>query len=291
MVRGVLAIHRYRLLSAPQFAKIAELNPEYAREKLRALERKRLLGSIGNVGLRGGSKAPKLYFLNRSGYAAMLDAAGLEEAAAGPFVRPHTSTQWSPIMAHRVGTIDLLVAAETDLYADQEYRLLHTLHEYRRVKFGQTSVPETADQIVADADGRIVPDGVFVIENQTSGKRGLFFVECDRGTERITTAQEAAYSIVEKFEKYERYLRTGRFAHKYCPFGAFSFATVLFVTTSPSRIESIRAASARLDARLHGYFLLSSMSEAMSDFFGNHWQSRDPRSSTTKALLKGRPER
>jgi len=289
MVRGLLAIQRYRLLSAVQFAKMAQLNPEYARDRLRTLERKRLLGSIGNVGLRGGSKAPKLYFLNRSGYAAMLDAAGLDEAEMGPFVRPHTSTQWSPIMAHRVGTIDLLVAAETALYDDPSYALRHTLHEYRRVKLGRTLVPETADQIAAGSDARIVPDGAFVIENQLSGKRGLYFVECDRGNERIATAQETAYSILEKFEKYQRYLQGGRFAEKYLEYGEFLFATVLFVTSTPARIETIRMASESLDARLHGYFRLSSMDEAMTDFFGGHWRSRDPRNHAIKPLLRGRP--
>ena len=290
IVRGLLAIHRFRLLTVAQFARVSKLNAEYAREKLRELERKRFLGSIGNVGLRGGSKAPKLYFLNRSGHVAMLEATGLDETMVGKFVRPHTSTLWSPIMAHRVGTIDLLVAAETGLCDAPEYRLVQTLHEYRRVKIGSTWVPETADQVVFDVDGRIVPDGAFVIENTQSGKRGLYFVECDRGTERITTAQEAAYSITDKFETYERYLRGGRFAEKYQRFGSFSFATVLFVTTSPARIDAIRAASARLDKRLHGYFLLTSMEEAMADFFGAHWRSRDPHSPTSKALLKRRPE-
>ena len=95
MLAGLLAIQRYRLVTAEQFARIAQLHVVYARDQLRRLERLKLLGSIGNVGLRGGSKAPKLYYLTRTGYAAMSEASGLDADRLGPFVKPHTSTKWS----------------------------------------------------------------------------------------------------------------------------------------------------------------------------------------------------
>lgn len=288
VLSGLLAIHRYRLLTADQFARIAQLHVVYARDQLRTLERKKLLGSIGNVGLRGGSKAPKLYFLTRTGYAAMADGSGLDTDALGPFVKPHTSTKWSPVMAHRVGTIDLLVAAEAALAGDPAYCFVAALHEYRRVGRGPSPAPETSDQITDDRPDRIVPDGAFIIENTATLKRGLYFVECDRGTERITSDQDAAYSITEKFAKYERYLQHGRFAKTYARFGDFSFATILFATTTPTRIDNIRAAASTLDPALHGYFRLTTFDAAKADLFGTSWLNRDPNNADTKPLLKGR---
>ncbi len=77
ILTGLLTLQRYRLLSVEQFSRTSCLKPSHIREVLRVFERKKLLGSIGNVGLRGGSKAPKLYHLNRSGYNVMLEAGGL----------------------------------------------------------------------------------------------------------------------------------------------------------------------------------------------------------------------
>ena len=77
VLEGLLAIHRYRFLSVDQFARASCLKASHVRDVLRTFERKSLLGSIGNVGLRGGAKAPKLYHLTRSGYAAMLEREAL----------------------------------------------------------------------------------------------------------------------------------------------------------------------------------------------------------------------
>ncbi len=247
-LQGLLAIHRYRLLSVDQFAKASGLKTSHVRDVLRVFERKKFLGSIGNVGLRGGSKAPKLYYLTRSGFQAMLDAGGLFSEDIGGYVRPHTSTGWTPVMAHRMTTIDLLIAAETGLVESPDYRLVRTFHEYRRITQGKTQVPETSDYVAEpfDSSTRIVPDAAFICENQATGNRGLFLLESDRGTERLTSGAEGSYSVIDKFRLYERYLRSGRFVERYQEAGGIRFFTVLFVTTSQERIQNARLASGML---------------------------------------------
>ena len=64
---GLFFIQRYRFLTNQQFAKASGLRPNSVRELLRNFERKTLLGSLGNVGIRGYGKTPKLYFLKRRG--------------------------------------------------------------------------------------------------------------------------------------------------------------------------------------------------------------------------------
>ncbi len=286
---GLLALHRYRLLSVAQFARASELKVTHVRDVLRVWERQKYLGSIGNVGLRGGSKAPKLYYLTKSGYELMCEAGGLWPDEIGAFVRPHTGSRWSPIMAHRMATIDLLLSAEEGLRSFPSYRMIKTFHEYRRVKLGQAAPqPETSD-FVAEPFGsatRIVPDAGFVLENVDSGHRGLFFIETDRGTERLTSGAEGSYSILEKFRLYERYLLGGRYAESYQPLGDFRFFTLLFVTTSDERIENARHASTRLTQKLHPYFKFATLEKAIDAFFDPIWVSRDPSSGPPSGLIR-----
>lgn len=288
-LKGLLAIHRYRLLSVDQFSRASQLKPSHVRDLLRTYERQHLLGSIGNVGLRGGSKAPKLYYLTKSGYAAMLDAGGFFPEDIGYYVRPHTSTRWTPIMAHRMATIDLLLSVEQGLATQPEYRLVRALHEYRRIRHGnKPPQPETSDFVAEpfDATTRVVPDAGFILEKESTGVRALFFIETDRGTERLTSGSDGSYSIVEKFKLYERYLSGGRFAKTYVGDGDFKFFTLLFVTTSEARIENARRACSSLNANFHPYFKFATLAAAKDNFFAPTWLSRDASNDRRSALIK-----
>jgi len=286
---GLLALHRYRLLSVDQFARASALKPSHVRDLLRVYERQKLLGSIGNVGLRGGSKAPKLYFLTRTGYDTLCDAGGFLDDDIGAFVRPHTGARWTPVMAHRMATIDLLLSVEVTLAEFPRYRLIRTFHEYRRVPKGRGPVqPETSDYVAEPFTprNRVVPDAGFVLENSESGQRGLYFIETDRGTERLTAGREGSYSVLDKFRLYERYLRGGRFAQSYAADGDFRFFTVLFVTTSAERIANTQMASGQLDAGLHPYFRLASLQAARLNIFAPIWVSRAPGDTVPGQLIK-----
>jgi len=289
VLTGLLAIQRYRLLSVDQFSRASNLKPTHIRDVLRIFERKKLLGSIGNVGLRGGAKAPKLYYLTRSGYNTMLDAGGFSEDDIGSFVRAHTSTRWTPVMAHRMATIDLVLAAEAGVREITNYRLVRCFHEYRRTRRGRGQLqPETSDYVAKPfgAETRIVPDAAFILENMDTGNRGLFFIETDRGTERLTSGSEGNYSIMRKFQLYEQYLTGGRFADTYASHGDFQFFTLLFVTTTAQRIENTRRAAQRLTERLHPYFKLATHEEAQQHLLAPIWWSRDVHDPIRGGLIK-----
>lgn len=137
---------------------------------------------------------------------------------------------------------------------------------------------ETTD-FVADEEtpeNRIIPDGAFVLENQETTKRGLFFLEMDMGTERIVTkiTNDRRVTLRHKFEQYDRYLLSGRYAKTYQQYGAFRYFTLLFVTYGEERRETIRQAVADLPAKLHAYHRFTTHEQAMGDFLGPVWQSR-----------------
>lgn len=285
---GLLAIYRYRYLSIAQFAKASGLKETFVREILREYERKGFLGAIGNVGIRGQGKTPKLYYLTKKGYELILEASGREEDELGSYKAASTSARWSPIMYHRLATVDLMLAVEAGVMALPDYRLVEMFLEYRREKRAGKMTPETSDYVETPEipANRLVPDAAFILENVSTGKRGLFFIETDMGTERITTASSEAYSLAEKFRQYERYLTGGQFAKTYAPFGVFRFFTALFVTTTLGRIENIRAGlPSRPD--LHPYFRFAVFEDAKEDFFGAVWVSRDVGDLTRGRVVSG----
>lgn len=285
---GMLALQRYRLLSFVQFAKASGLAVSHVRGLLRLLERKGYLGAIGNTGLRGGAKSPKLYYLTRQGYALLCEAGGFAAHEIGGFVRPHTGTRWSPVMAHRMAVVDMLLAVEVGAAQLSDYRLVATFHEYRR-KQGR---PETSDLVcdTAATQERIVPDAGFVLENQSQQTRGLFLIEIDRGTERIVSHRPQAYSIADKFRLYERYLRGGRFRKSYAAYGDFGFFTLLFVSTSATRIENCRDMSKVLDPALHPYFRLGVFKNVVRNPFSPVWLCRDVATNRYTNIIRQRGE-
>ena len=220
----------------------------------------------------------------------MCEAGGWHEADVGPFVRAHGATSWSPIMAHRMVVVDLLVAVEAGLSKRSDYRLVNTWHEYRRVarQGSQTPQPETSDQVALpeSAETRIVPDAAFVLENIATGGRGLYFLELDRGTERLARGSPEGYSATDKFVLYERYLTGGRFAETYRTSGDFRFFTLLFATTTAARINNLRQATARLTAKLHSYFKLATFEDAKRDPFAAIWRSRAPDDHRPTSIIK-----
>ena len=114
----------------------------------------------------------------------------------------------------------------------------------------------------------------------------MFFIETDRGTERLTSGSDGSYSIIEKFKLYERYLSGGRFAKTYAGDGDFKFFTLLFVTTSEARIENARQACSRLNANFHPYFKFATLEAAKDNFFTPIWLSRDASNDRRSALIK-----
>jgi len=288
-LRGLLAIHAYRFLSINQFAKASDLKPSFVRDLLRDYERRHVLGSIGNVGIKGVGKTPKLYYLTRKGYGVLLEASGLRDDELGAFVPAHTNTRWSPAMYHRMATVDLMLAMESSLSVTSHLRLVDSRIEYRRVKRGRGVVPETSDFVALPeaAGNRIVPDAAFVFEKTLTGARALFFLETDMGTERITRGTKTGYSIIDKMRQYERYLTGGRFADTYRVWGDFKFFTLLFVTNSPERVQNIRRAVSALDPKLHAYFQLTTFESVQNDFLGANWYSRDPRSAAPSSIVRG----
>jgi Replication-relaxation len=194
---------------------------------------------------------------------------------------------WTPEMFHRLKIIDLFLSLEAALDSREHIELMKILLSYRRIR--HTLQRETTDYVGNSAsETRIVPDGVFMLKNHQTGNSGLFMLEADMGTERLTApkSRNQRSTITGKFELYDQYLQSGRFATTYAQWGQFRSFLLLFVAQAPDRVENIRHASAALTPRLHPYYRLGAFSQVSEDFLGPVWLSRDPSDTLRYALVK-----
>jgi hypothetical protein len=182
-------MQKYRFLSIAQFARFTAVRYDHAAEKLRELENRRVVGYFGYTSIPGQGRTPKIYFLTRRGYDWLISESDGTVDEIGPFRDVHREFTWTPQMYHRLRLLDCFIALEIAVKERAHLTLTRTFLEYRCIK--GTQVRETTRYVAAPeiAANRIVPDGVFVLENREKDRRGLFFVEMDMGTERITAPQ------------------------------------------------------------------------------------------------------
>ena len=274
---GLLAIQRYRFLTVDQYARITALLHDTASKQLLRYERGGLLGFLGNTGIRGFGKTPKVYFLTRKGYELLSRECGIPPELLGAHKDIKVESRWSPQMYHRLRTVDLLISLEIAVRNRPRLALVHTFLEYKRVKTGNRIERETTDYVDGEtADNRVVPDAACILENRQSGKRALFLIEMDMATERIVSVvfRDNRSSLHYKFAQYDRYLTSMRYAQKYKDFGDFGYFTLLFVTFGEERVQHIRSEMRDLSEELADYYRLTTFDKAMGDFLAGHWLSR-----------------
>ena len=283
---GLYFIYKYRFLSISQFAHASGLSRHHAAEILRRLERLSAVGFFGNTPVAGAGRTPKVYYLRKKGYGFLSDETDFE---LDKFVEPNFELSWTPQMFHRLALLDLFIALEVAVKDNPHLELVKVFLEYRRV--APSYVRETSDYVSNEfvSDNRIVPDGAFILENVGNGQRGLFFVEIDTGSERITApkSRDQRATIRGKLSQYDRYLASGRFYETYREYGEFRYFLMLFVTQSAERIANIREdAFAHLSSKLHVYYRFATVNAAREDFLGAIWASRSPLDTLRYGLVR-----
>ncbi|MGR3837892.1 MAG: replication-relaxation family protein [Cognatishimia sp.] len=250
-----------------------------------------MLSSFGNVGIRGYGKTPKVYFLTKGGHRLLAETQEDMGIEPGPHRPVNVTTRWSPMMYHRLATIDVMMALERDGQALREYHIPKTFVEYRREKIEGRLQRETTDYVANRQipENRIVPDAGFVLEHTATEKRALFLVEVDCGTESLTATQGAreAQTIAHKINQYDRYLVSKRATERYQAWGDFSGFTLLIITTSEKRLHNMRDATRSTNSGFYRFYRLSVLDTVVEDFFHDGWYSRDTTDHETYKLMRG----
>jgi Replication-relaxation len=290
LVLGLFFVQRYRFLTINQFARAAGMQRDNASRQLRSLELRGVLSHFGNACLPGHGRTPKVYFLTRRGWELLVRESDIPPELLGSHTQVKVDSRWSPQMYHRLRTVDLMISAEVAVRRRSRLSMVTTFLEYRRVKRGTHLERETTDYVDKEENiyTRIVPDAAFILENIESGKRALFFLEMDMGTERIVTqiTRDKRISLFHKLSQYDRYLESLRYRHTYSTFGDFRFFTLLFITIGEERIENIRRQMQTLPSELSEYYRLTTYERAMGDFFSPIWKSRMLTDTRAYGLVK-----
>ena len=284
---ALLCMQKYRFLSIRQFSRLTGNRYDHAAETLRELENRRVIGYFGYTSIPGHGRTPKIYFLTKRGFEWIVNESKLSGAEIDTFHDVHREFTWTAQMYHRLRLLDCFIALEVGVKARPHLEINRTFLEYRRIK--GTYARETTDYVATPeiSANRIVPDGAFILQNREKDRSGLFFVEMDMGTERVTAprSSDPRATIRGKFEQYDKYLTSGRFVQTFGTYGKFGYFVLLFVTVKSERIDNIRAAVSDLPENLHTYYNLTTLEQAEKDFLGPIWKSRDLKDTVLHALV------
>lgn len=280
-------IHQYRYLTKDHVAAATDIKPKTASEMLLRLERHRLLSSFGNVPIAGKGKTPKVYYLTKRGHALLAEEFG----EIAPYRAVNVTSRWSPKMAHKLATLDVLMALERGVHDRPHYALPATFLEYRRDRIGERWTLETMDYVAAPetAENKIIPDAGFILENIAKNSKALFLIEVDLGTERHVS-RSGAYireSVRHKISQYDRYLSGARFKKRYASWGDFPYFVLLVITNSEQRLSNMRTALSDLDANFHQYFRFSTLKAVKTNFFHHAWRGRAISDERQYGLIAG----
>ena len=121
-----------------------------------------------------------------------------------------------------------------------------------------------------------IPDAVFSLER--SGKRALFFLEIDRGTEKVTSTAYAAF--VHKISTYTSYLASGGFKRWGEQYAGFR---VLIVTSNEKRLANLIASVPAGSANIMWFTTAARIS--VDSLFADIW--RVPGNATAQTLVRG----
>jgi hypothetical protein len=113
-----------------------------------------------------------VYYLLRKGWELLVQESEHTPEEIGPLSQVRQEATWSPQMYHRLRLLDVFIALEVQVETFPAIHIIQTFLEYRRTP--KTYIRETTDY-VTDAqspENRIIPDGVFELENQETARRG-----------------------------------------------------------------------------------------------------------------------
>ncbi|MDA1190088.1 MAG: replication-relaxation family protein [Candidatus Poribacteria bacterium] len=181
-------------------------------------------------------------------------------------------------LKHFIALNDFRITLTQALETRDDLGLLGFIPEHHGEKTAQGGWTKYIRDFVCDIhdpERRIgyTPDAVFALRKGDG--RALFFVEIDRGTEVLTNPEKGFLRAVGFYYRY--FIEEGyqRYADDFkCePFKGFR---VLFVTTSETRVENMRAAASELNLRERRFIWLTNMERiAPETIFAEIWKSAE----------------
>lgn len=262
----VEAVHRLRVLSTEQIAQLffpseGEGVSSACRARLRRLVSAGLLERAEQEQRKAEGRRPYLYMLTEAGGQLLVDELGVEPENLD--WRPsYNNVRW-PFLRHQLAINDAYVAFtqgaaaigwSVDSWTDD--RILKRTHTDR------VKVPGTGHSVA------VVPDAYFKLIGPGQSPVMHFFLEIDRATMTVAAESQLVKSWQGRIRAYQEYFAKGHVASRY----ATDKVRVLTVTTGPSRLAHLKAATEQLGGRSRYWFAMSSDLTVGTILQGAIWQ-------------------
>ena len=233
--RILASLAEFRALTSKQIALLHERNLKATERRLRTLSDNSLVEARAlNLGQSG--RPEHVWSLGPAGFEFLGMATGAE-GDAQPARRMPTD------LAH---TQHLLL---TNWFWICLRRLVRDFHELTvgsgpSASSSSSGRSQAAERLLAEifprGPAQLLPDGVFSLTHREAGKTLLFFLEVDRGTERLNSQSDGPSSIRSKVVRYQDCFRSAQYKRYErawnCALNGFR---VLFLTDSPSRLKAL----------------------------------------------------
>lgn len=271
-IQVVLDVHRFRYLSTSLIEMLHFPSRRMANRRLQMLTAHGYLERFRVPAVVGQGGQDYVYCLSREG--AALVAARLDLSRDAPSLRRRKAKPHEHLFMDHLLEINLFGACLEVALVGERVFLTTFLAEYSTAGNGARRRRRATEDVVPDPHDPsrslvVAPDAAFVLEGR-EGRRALFFLESDRGTEKILSSRYRDFT--DKMIAYIGYLKGGGFKR----YGeAFSGFRVLVVTTSRTRLANLRRACASLGLERLVWFTTKSQ-VTPEGVLGRIWQMADP---------------
>lgn len=224
--REILRVLSHNAYSASQIAALYFTSNKKAAERLKSLFDSGFVNRFAQPFMEGRGKAEFIYCLSRRGFEL---AKGLPGRFAPATVNPLRNVYSLP---HRLMTGDFHVAVSKPAPKGFQAQFFYPA----QLGMGAGGI------------GGLVPDGVLVIEQASTGKKLLHFVEADCGSETLRSQKN--YSLEHKLEKYVSLFEDPKACEPVCTALGYAFSgfRVLFVAKDGKRVGAVMPVAERLSA-------------------------------------------
>lgn len=281
-IEVILGVGKYRYLRASQIQRLYYPSRRVANRRLALLSRYGYLKRFFVPELMGSMQREYTYCLGRKGLGLVWIkcASGLDGFPKSLKSRPEESS----FIPHLLDLNQVRLALELackgagikilKFIADYDTCLVNG--QTKRATEESTSDPYDSEKTIVFA-----PDATFVLEN-SKRNQALFFLEVDRGTEKIESAKYSDFA--DKLVNYASYYRYDGFKRHGEHFRGFR---VLVVTNSEARIEAYRRSAEKIGVkRLVWFTTFGKLYD--NNILGHIWKIADCQDNNFYSILGSR---
>lgn len=202
---------------------------------------------------RGIGRQANLYYLSSKGLKTLKNAGLLDCDDFLPSFKKHISYG---AYAHRKAILDFWVCLENDCKSQHYYSLSLFFPDWQSIISDRPVLIKENDEVFGEVTLR--PDATFIIKDNISGKKYLYFLEMDMGT--IPFESDDQKDIANRLLKYQLVIIKKSYQNINPDFYEIDEARVIFMMNQIERLRKC-VQDFYIDERIKKYFLFTILSE------------------------------